>query len=150
MCCLCVLVTQLCLILCNAVDHSPLGSSVHEFSRQEYWSRLPFPSPEDLPGMEPRPTALQADTLPSEPPGKPNINNKYYSHISDWKKFKKENAFFWQDMGKQTLSYVVLGKLLYPFWRKMWQSSTKLLVHLPSNSAIPLLGISPGDTLLAI
>ena len=44
-----------------------------EFSRQEYWSGLPFPSPEDLPnpGIEPRSPALQADALPSEPPGKP-------------------------------------------------------------------------------
>ena len=42
-------------------------------SRQEYWSGLPFPSPEDLPnpGMEPRSPALQADAFPSEPPGKP-------------------------------------------------------------------------------
>ena len=44
------------------------------FSRQEYWSRLPFPSPGDLsdPGIEPRSPALQADALTSEPPGKPN------------------------------------------------------------------------------
>ena len=43
-----------------------------EFSRQEYWSELPFPSPGDLPnpGIEPGSPALQADTLPSEPPGK--------------------------------------------------------------------------------
>ena len=43
-----------------------------EFSRQEYWSGLPFPSPEDLPhpGIEPRFPALQADYLPTEPPGK--------------------------------------------------------------------------------
>ena len=42
------------------------------FSRQEYWSRLPFPSPGDLPdpGIEPRSPALQPDTLLSEPPGK--------------------------------------------------------------------------------
>ena len=42
------------------------------FSRQEYWSGLPFPSPGDLPdpGVEPRSPALRADTLPSEPPGK--------------------------------------------------------------------------------
>ena len=42
------------------------------FSRQECWSRLPFPSPGDLPdpGIEPESTALQADALPSEPPGK--------------------------------------------------------------------------------
>ena len=46
------------------------------FSRQEYWSRLPFPSPGDLPnpGIEPRSSvspALQVDFLPSEPTGKP-------------------------------------------------------------------------------
>ena len=43
-----------------------------EFSRQEYWSGLPFPSLEDFPnpGIEPR-FALQADSLPSKPPGKP-------------------------------------------------------------------------------
>ena len=42
------------------------------FSRQEYWSGLPFPSPGDLPnpGIEPGSLALQADALPSEPPGK--------------------------------------------------------------------------------
>ena len=43
------------------------------FSRQEYWSGLPSPSPGDLtkPGIEPRSPALQADSLTSEPPGKP-------------------------------------------------------------------------------
>ena len=43
------------------------------FSRQEYWSRLPFPSPGDLPnpGIELRSPAFQADALTSEPPGKP-------------------------------------------------------------------------------
>ena len=44
-----------------------------EFSRQEYWSGLPFPSPGDLPdpGIKPRSPAMQAAALPSEPPGKP-------------------------------------------------------------------------------
>ena len=44
-----------------------------DFSRQEYWSGLPFSSPGDLPdlGIEPMSPALQADTLPSEPPGGP-------------------------------------------------------------------------------
>ena len=45
------------------------------FSRQEYWSGLPFPSPGDLPledpGTEPGSPALEADALTSEPPGKP-------------------------------------------------------------------------------
>ena len=43
------------------------------FSRQEYWSGLPFPSPGDLPdpGIEPRSPTLRADALTFEPPGKP-------------------------------------------------------------------------------
>ena len=48
-----------------------------EFSRQEYWSGLPFPSPGDLPnpGIEPSSPTRQADALLSEPPGKqPGIN----------------------------------------------------------------------------
>ena len=43
------------------------------FSRQEYWSGLPFPSPGDFPNPGSTPTGsptLQADSLPSEPPGK--------------------------------------------------------------------------------
>ena len=53
-----------------------------EFSRQEYWSGLywsesPFPSPGNLPnpGIEPKSPTLQADSLPSEPAGKPNCNS---------------------------------------------------------------------------
>jgi len=44
-----------------------------EFSRPEYWSGEPFPSPGDLlnPGIKPRSYTLQADFLPAEPPGKP-------------------------------------------------------------------------------
>ena len=53
-------------------DSPPMG-----FSRQEYWSGLPFPSPGDLPnpGIEPRSPTLQADALTSEPPG--NSQNEY-------------------------------------------------------------------------
>ena len=63
-------VTQLSPTLCDPVDCSPPGSSVG-FSRQEYWSGLPFSSPGDLPdpGIEPRSPALRTDVLTSEPPG---------------------------------------------------------------------------------
>ena len=56
------------------MDCSPPGSSVQwAFCRQEYWSGLPCPPPEDLPnpGIEPRSLALQADSLLSELQGKP-------------------------------------------------------------------------------
>ena len=57
------------------MDCSPPGSSVHGIFQEEYWSGLLFPSPGDLPnpGIEPGSLALQADSLPSEPPGHPMI-----------------------------------------------------------------------------
>ena len=66
-------IAKSCLTLCDPTDCSPPGSSVHGIPRQEYWSGLPLPSPRDLPdpGTEPRSPALHADSLPSEPPGKP-------------------------------------------------------------------------------
>ena len=67
----CVLVTQSCLALCDPMDCSLPGSSV-EFSRKEYWNRLPCPSPGDLPdpGSEHGSPELQADFLPFELPGR--------------------------------------------------------------------------------
>ena len=67
------LVTESCLTLVTpwTVAHQvPLSMG---FSRQEYWSGLPFPSPGDLPdpGIGPTSPALQADSLPPESPGKP-------------------------------------------------------------------------------
>ena len=72
-------VTQSCPTLCDPMDVVAYEASTSVgFSRQEYWSGLPFPSPEDLPNprIQPRSPALQTDTLPSEPPGKPLTNTK--------------------------------------------------------------------------
>ena len=62
-----VLVAQSCPTFCDPTDEAPLSMG---FSRQEYCSGLPFPSPGDLPnpGMEPRSAVLWADSLPFEPP----------------------------------------------------------------------------------
>ena len=72
-----VLFTQSCPTLCGPMDCSPPVSSVlpMKFSTQEYLSELPFPSPGDLPdpGIKPMSPILQADSLPSESPGNPNI-----------------------------------------------------------------------------
>ena len=61
---------QLFAVLWTIACQAPLSMG---FSRQKYWSGLPFPPPEDLPnpGIEPRSPALQADSLPAEPPQKP-------------------------------------------------------------------------------
>ena len=74
-------------ILWSIVHQAPLSVG---FSRQEYWSGLPFPSPGVLPnpGIEPRSPALQADALTSEPPGillKIVSYYKYlFTHIFIW------------------------------------------------------------------
>ena len=72
------LVTQSCLTLCDPMDHSLPGSSVQGiFFNKEYWSRLPLPPPGDLPDPRIKPVSpvsptLQADSLPTEPQGKPS------------------------------------------------------------------------------
>ena len=70
-------VAQLCPTLCNrciVAYQAPLSMG---FSRQEYWSGLPFPSPGDLPdpGIKPWSPAFQAEVLTSEPPGKALYHN---------------------------------------------------------------------------
>ena len=66
-------VTQSCPTFCTPWTVAYQASLSMGFSRQEYWSGLPFPSPGDLPdpGIEPESPAMQADTLPSAPSGKP-------------------------------------------------------------------------------
>ena len=74
--------TYLWSVSCSVVSDSATPRTVAhqaplsmEFSRKQYWSRLPFPSLGDLsdPGTEPRTPALQADYFLSESPGKPHI-----------------------------------------------------------------------------
>ena len=68
------------LTLRNSMDYSLPGSLSMEFSRPEYWSGYPFPSPGDLPnpGIKLGSPALQADSLPAELPGKP-VNQLYFN-----------------------------------------------------------------------
>ena len=77
--------SQSCPTLCDPMDCSPPGSPSMGFSRQEYWSGLPFPSPGDLPnpGIEPRSPALWAEALTSEPPGKP-FHEKGWLRGQNW------------------------------------------------------------------
>ena len=64
------------------------------FSRQEYWSGLPFPSPGDLPnpGIEPMSPTLQADFLPAEPQG--SYNSHFLNVISLWNFFHMYPSFY--------------------------------------------------------
>ena len=76
--------------LCDPTDYNLPGSSVHEISRQEYWSGFPFPSPGDLPdpGIEPMFHALAGEFFTIEPTGNPSLGlldskimRKYFSAV---------------------------------------------------------------------
>ena len=70
------LVAKSCPTLCNLMGCSLPGSSVHGIFQARYWSGVPFSSLGDLPnpGIKLRSPALQANSLPSEPPGTPTVN----------------------------------------------------------------------------
>ena len=82
-------VAKLCSTLATPWTCSPAGSLSMGFSRQEYWSGLPFPSPGDLshPGIEPRSPCIEAESLPTELRGnliyprevKANVYTKTYT-----------------------------------------------------------------------
>ena len=73
-------VAQSCPTLCNPIDCSLPGSSVHEIFQARVLEWATFPSPGDLPnpGIEPRSPTLQTGALPSESPGKPQ---EYWSGL---------------------------------------------------------------------
>ena len=104
------------------------------FSRQEYWSVLPFPSPGDLPnpGIEPGSPAFQADALTSEPPGKPSVRGDTY--------FLRENPLISEDcLGR--------GGGYFPccIWYFSWSQVTgAVLLYIVITSQRPL-GGSPVD-----
>ena len=89
--CVCLLYLEMLLLLshfsrvrlCTTLWAAACQASLSmKFSRQEYWSGLPCPPPEDLPypRIKPRSPALQADSLPSEPPGKPILGATLFNY----------------------------------------------------------------------
>ena len=74
------------------------------FSRQEYWSGLPFPSPGDLPdpGIKPGSPTLQADTLTSEPPG---VKHVLWNHTVEFVNKSTQNppldSFYWSSFAEE-------------------------------------------------
>ena len=94
------------------------------YSRQTYWSGLPFPTPGDLPdpGIKPWSPALQADTWPSEPPGKPkeadlNLVFKVSSFQTFYFKNEKNKAHSAQQRAR-TLQFHRFFKTFFFFFLK--------------------------------
>ena len=93
-----MLVAHACPTLCNPMDLACQAKSAHRISRQEYWNKLPFSSPGDIldSGIEPGSPALQADSLLSEPPGKP-----YKVEVKKRKKRKEKKKGGKREEGKR-------------------------------------------------
>ena len=100
---------QSCQTLCD-----PMGPNIAKvplcigFSRQEYWSGFPCPPPEDLPnpGIESRSPALQSDSCPSEPPGKPLVSYSGQKKCPTWTKWLS------------SISSSQLGIIFGSFWKR--------------------------------
>ena len=135
-----------CVLSCSVVSdsfrpHGPQPTRLlcpWRFSRQGYWSGLPCPLPGDLPdpGIEPRSPALQEDSLPSEPPGKPKklvhkcirtSNSPYRNSLAvQWlglHTFTVEGLISITDWGTKILQTVQLGQkkkissyIYFTFW----------------------------------
>ena len=95
-----------------------------EFSRREYWSGLPCPPPGDLPNpaTEPRSPALQVDSLPSEPPGKPAYKFFFYFYwrqtLTSPKKTLEESANETTNPRSLTHTHTRMHTLLRPVTQK--------------------------------
>ena len=86
-----------------------------EFSRQEYWSGLSFPSPGDLPdqGIERRAPALQADSLPTEPLGESELDPSV-NHACCFPCAVKESKDFPHITGDSVISGLIVASCLRP------------------------------------
>ena len=107
-----------------------------EFSRPEYWSEWPFPSPGDLPnpGIKPRSPTLQGDSLPAEPPGKPKntgvgslslLQGIYATQESNQGLLHYRQILY--QLSCQESPYRELGPHLFSGFHSHWIISTKVL-----------------------
>ena len=114
-------VVHSCLTLCDPMDCyvACLAPLPMEFSRQEYWTGLPLATPRDLPNPEIQPMspALQADSLPSEPSGKPDTRILVF-HITETR-HKMQKILYkrqgWNDSKELTSKAIFLPWLWFSF-----------------------------------
>ena len=125
-----MLVIQLYLTLCNTVDCVAHQASLSMgFSSQEYWSGQPSPSPGDLSnlGIEPGSSALQADSLPSELPGKPQNtehrdSTEFINKAKSW--FSEVISCLWSENESDSVVSDSLGpNELYSPWNYPGQNT---------------------------
>ena len=133
------LVAQSCRILCSPMDCiAHQGPLFMGFSRQEYWSGLPCPTPGDLPnpGIKPRSSALRVDSLLSEPPGKPKT--------LDWIAYPFSGGSSWPK-NQARVSCIACG--LFTSWttRDVCLIYSSVYMLIPNSQFIPRLPFSFGN-----
>ena len=139
--CICYLVAKSCPTLCDPMDCSLPGTSIHRFPKQEYWNGLPFPSPGGLPdpGIKPMSPALVGKFSTTEPPGKPIHVCMYiymcvcvYIYVCVY-----IDIILWE-------WFMFVFILLYTFY---WASQVVLVVKNPPASAgdVRDMGLIPGS-----
>ena len=99
------------------------GSSSMGFSRQEYWSGLPFPSPGDIPnpGIEPGSPTLQADSLLLSPQGSPGEALNFILFIYTIRITRLDLQVYWED-NKQCMTQLLIlfdSELLFSLLNEM-------------------------------
>ena len=126
------LVTQSCPTLWDPMDYSPQAPLSMKFSRQEFWSGLPFPSPGHLPSpaIEPRSPALQADSLLSEPQGKPfPWLRPCYLPLTDPYNYIGSTQRIQDILHLKMFNVIILRKFLCAMWKWTWRWKVKSLSH---------------------
>ena len=121
------------------------------FSRQEYWSGLPFPSPGDLPnpGIEPRSASLQADILPSEPPGNPRKSKReiiteslrfvFFRGKIMWISFKTRNLPYFFKFLTPNPVLMHSNCFIHLKWMSTWV--TKILANLDNKEHMAIIQV---------
>ena len=145
-----MLVTQLRPALGDPMDGSPPGSSVHGIlqARILEWVVIPFSGDLPHPQIEPRSPALQADALPSEPPGRPlNERKQKQTPKGRNEKLPRENCF------KKSVLSQSLSSSKRKNGRRQWQPTPVLLpgawwaaVHGVAKSQTPLKQLSSSSS----
>ena len=109
-----VQVTRSCLTPCDPMDCSPPGSPVHGILQARILEQVSFPPPVDLPdpGIEPRSPALLADSLISEPTGKPNMHTDRREIYQEVWGTQKEPSLYWRISRKSSQRWWHLKHIL--------------------------------------
>ena len=148
------LVSLLCLFVTpwTVVHQAPPSVG---FSRQEYWHGLPCPPPGDLPnpGIKPRSPALQVDSIPSEPPGKPRntivgslslLQGIFSSQESTGVSFIA-GRFFTSWATWETQGVDVPSELIFLLWSSLRLESLSFASSVPRSHQLPTLLFSYFD-----